>query len=718
MNINEINEYINQYVFENDTQQITPTRLNAVLKTMTSGLDEIKLNKPTQTLSLANNDKLIMWQESTSQPYLMSPHDIPEVDLSNFYNKPEIDTKFSAIPVQEFVKNGLGWSTKYKVDNPGKYVSTGENAIDLTKAYANSAINFGASGKDSFAVGAYNLASGANSISIGYNTKAYGSIGFSIGYQNTAYSSFSGVIGGSSNVIGTESEITTPVSGLNNRAFIFGGSTNKIINGNYSTIVGGLSNTINTTSKSYNSIFGGLSNVIQTNSQYSTIIGGSNNITSGNSQFVTGNSNQAITIGETIIGNYATIQNTTLPGDEFNDNYRIFGVGNGVVFDDSDIISRLDAFNIYQSGLIVAPSLSLDLIKNNPKALVTSEYLSDYQILKSHDGGYVIKNKLINDSEFNRIGNNSIDLSFGEDYHITKGANSFSVGLNNQAIYDNTILLTYNGISRGKNTTLVGGNLNTVGMTSNVSAGEYTVIVGGNNNKLETGHNSTIIGGENNVSGHPMMASTDRLWDKNNSILGGNTNKVIQTANSSIIGGGNNSIGFTAGPQTIRNGYLYASHNVIVGGNNNKIVPRNEAFNTVYSSVVLGGENNVANGYYNIVSGIGNEAVSWGETLFGSYATVKNYNNNKPYNDPAGWQRLEDARIFGIGIGTDSDNRKDAINVYNNGLITAPALTAELINNNSKALITSDYLTPQLLIKILTSATEEEKTQIKTLLNL
>lgn len=772
MNINEINQYINQYIYENDTQQITPTRLNAVLKTVTNGLDEIKLDVPTITSTLSTNDDLVMWRGASNQPYLLPSaelrntvtacnneadfqkyyndgldsriyfindtntirigkpdgdgwYEIPSpdnVDLSNYYNKTEVDTKINTLPTQEFVKNGLGWALKYKVDNPEKYLPTGENAIDLTKAYPDAQTNVGASGKDSFTVGSYNLAAGLNSISMGYSTKAYGSVGIVIGYNSTAYSPFSSIFGGFRNTIGYEELLTTPITGLNTRTTIVGGADNKILRTQYSSIIGGSNNTIdagenyvaNTTA--YNNIIGGYNNQIIKNSSRSNILGGQNNISQGWYNNVSGLENHAVTLGETIFGTYATIQDTNLPPNEFgnqNSTNRMFSVGIGGLINSTSY--RADGLNIYKNGLVTIPSITSELINNNPKAVITKEYSDSQQVLVKSGGGYKLKDKLINEAL--SIGNNSIDLSTGDDYRVPQGSNSFSFGVNNAMYYDNTIMLTTNGESRCKDTSIFGGRDNEIGMTTNVSATQYSTILGGNKNRLDTGRNSVILGGENNKNGHGMMAASPNDWGDNNSVIGGNTNFIIQTKNSTVIGGEKNTIGFYSGTLIPRNGEN-STNNIILGGDGNQIISRNENINAPYSSIILAGANNISNGHYNVVGGVGNEAVTYGETLFGIYATTQNYNNNNSYNEPDGWQRLETARIFGVGIGSDGTNRKDAINVYNNGLVTAPGLTIELMNNNPKSLITKEYLTPQLLINILTTATEEEKTEIKTLLNI
>ncbi|CAM3233676.1 hypothetical protein [Empedobacter stercoris] len=304
----------------------------------------------------------------------------------------------------EFVKNGEGWSLKYAIDNPAKYEPTGLNAINLSKGYSDSTTMLGASGKDSTAIGAYTLAKGANSTAIGWNSKSYGTQSLAIGYNNISYSGFSTVVGGQANIIGVESEILTPISGQNSRASIFGGQNNKIINGRYATIIGGHSNTITATSKynitsnplAQNSILGGNYNTI-TDAQNSIILGGNSNsiighkvernwavtvaggenVGKGSYSAVFGYRNKSITQGETLVGMLSKTQDEALLPNTYYPSSRMFGVGVGNLVNDVTEV-RKDGFNVYQNGLVTAPSLTNELIDSETtgKVLITKEYLN------------------------------------------------------------------------------------------------------------------------------------------------------------------------------------------------------------------------------------------------------------------------------------------------------------------------------------------------------
>lgn len=369
-------------------------------KNVNIDIDDV-LSKGMPTSETTDENKKVLLYDDTGKSYWKSLSEVGKVKTVN--NQEPDESGNIALPEQQFVKNGEGWSLKYKVDNPTKYEPTGGNAVDLTKAYPDSLVNFGASGKNSFAVGAYNLAKGNNSISIGYNTKAYGNGSHVYGYMSTVYSGFATIIGGSHNEIGTESEITTPVASLNTRAIIVGGQNNKIINGNRGTIVGGASNTItagssyNSTTRPYlyNAIFGGYENQIS-DATTSTILGGRSNKVVGHSteevhgvivtggyntgkgsySSVFGYKNTSITQGEFIVGLYSTVQDTNLLPSTYYSGSRMFNVGVGNSTTEGAEI-RKDGLSVFRNGLVTVPSITNTLIENNAKATTTKEFVDN-----------------------------------------------------------------------------------------------------------------------------------------------------------------------------------------------------------------------------------------------------------------------------------------------------------------------------------------------------
>lgn len=548
---------------------------------------------------------------------------------------------------QEFIKNGAGWSLKYKVDNPTFYEVTGENAIDLTKAYSDSKKKFGAKGKDSFAVGGYNLAGGMSSISMGYATETYGNISIAIGYLKKSYSAYSTLVGGSQNEIGTETEITTPVSSLNTRASIFGGQYNKILNSKWGSIVGGNKNSIikgdysaiiNSTLSViesdyiYNTINGGNNNniknaeasyiiggqnnsIIGNSSQVGTnitILGGQNNIGKGSFSLVSGYKNTSVTQGETIVGFGATVQNESLLPTTYYDNSRMFAVGIGIP-NSNDTITRRDGFAVYQNGLVIAPTITNSLINTSAKALTTNEWVKyqldnyDYPIYRDlSSGGYATNQRKLAPDSFGKLGARALDFSFTTPLLIgnygATGDYSFAHGLDLKSS-------GYSCVTFGR---------------KNVNNGDFNVV---------NGEENTLTGSKQIVIGYKNQAK--------------------------LIGG------------------------LVIGSNNN----------------VMGQEALI------VGRGIVKEVVDT-ESVIGWY--------NKDFTGD------ETERVFTIANGTSNEERSNALVVYKNGLIVAPSSTNQLINDDltNKSLITKEYLNPATLINILTSATTDQKNQIKTLLGI
>ena len=292
---------------------------------------------------------------------------------------------------EEFIKNGTGWSLKHRKDNPSFYGTLGQNALDLS--YTTSANTFE---PDRFSWGS----NGLYSFSAGYKNSAMGVGSTVLGTQN--YSQ------GQTNHIISYKGIIREDKGIVNKGKysngIFAGELNQINNSIHSVILGGSENSIEgeaepRTNSSYNSknaIIGGYKNKIisanGTNKQSygSVIFGGENNIAQGNYNMIAGYGNHAVTLGETLVGIYGTIQNTSLSGFDFIDNSRMFNVGVGLSQNNGTIIRR-DGLSVYRNGLVTTPSLTPELTDTSNRAVVTKEYL-DIRIPKPPTtGNYVLK---------------------------------------------------------------------------------------------------------------------------------------------------------------------------------------------------------------------------------------------------------------------------------------------------------------------------------------
>lgn len=320
--------------------------------------------------------------------------------------------------------------------------------------------------------------------------------------------------------------------------------------------------------------------------------------------------------------------------------------------------------------------------------LITKEYFDSNQaLLVNATGGYSHKYREDNPTYYGgEVASNSIDLTFSTLDTTTgiNGANSFGAGINNIAHSTSSLMLGYNSLTFAPYTGVFGGDSNMIGYGGDIddleSTTQFAYIFGGKSNNIINGGTSSIVGGKSNTIG--SFTQTSGTWNSN-SLIGGESNTIIMSEMSSIIGGAGNRIA-TNSPKTFdensKNGF-----NTILGGKSNSIVSSMMGTRPAFASVILGGENNSAQGYYNIVAGIGNYAVTLGESMFGIYGTQQ-----APFM--SGYTRLPNARIFNIGVGT-IDTPADGLSVFVNGLVTAPSATNELIDSEStgKALITKEY---------------------------
>lgn len=125
---------------------------------------------------------------------------------------------------------------------------------------------------------------------------------------------------------------------------------------------------------------------------HSTVSGGFQNTASGNSSTVSGGLNNITTsYGEWVGGLYGTIP-TGQSSTSWVATDRLFNIGNG-----TNAYSRSDAFTILKNGLATLPSVTNDLIDEEPtgKAVVTKEWVQDfYKTIPGYDEGQtqILKN--------------------------------------------------------------------------------------------------------------------------------------------------------------------------------------------------------------------------------------------------------------------------------------------------------------------------------------
>lgn len=126
-----------------------------------------------------------------------------------------------------------------------------------------------------------------------------------------------------------------------------------------------------------------------------------------------------------------------------------------------------------------------------------------------------------------------------------------------------------------------------------------------------------------------------------------------------------------------------SSVSISVGNSgSNQSVDKNNALS-------IGRDNNPL-GEYSMAIGRGLTPAAYGEVQVGTYST-----NTTIANNTDAFNINDRAFVVGIGdpfLGSGPVGRRDGFEVYKNGLATLPNSTAALINTDSKAVITRDYL--------------------------
>lgn len=195
---------------------------------------------------------------------------------------------------------------------------------------------------------------------------------------------------------------STVKGAIGNWSTLSGGLNNSVQN-TYSTVGGGEANTIvNPTPGAaqypHGTISGGGSNSVRATA--ATVSGGLNNLASGGSSVIGGGEfNTVSSILGTVSGGIRNTSNSygewigglfsTIPSGQnccsFVATDRLFNVGNGTATN-----ARSNAFTILKNGLATLPSVTNTLIDSEPtgKAVITKEYLQQYlQTLSGYNAG-------------------------------------------------------------------------------------------------------------------------------------------------------------------------------------------------------------------------------------------------------------------------------------------------------------------------------------------
>lgn len=313
-------------------------------------------------------------------------------------------------------------------------------------------------------------------INLGNDSSALdGYITITGGYQNTSNYQFSFIGGGASN------NINAPASYDENDGYnlIVAGSQNTVSSQSFSNILGGSSNTIESTPTnlcSFNNIIGGLSNTIE-NSYCSSIFSSeSSDITGSYSSIFNGNNNTINSDNSSIISGY---NNSIISGGTKN----IIASGNDSTIDGCSSCSIINGSN--------------HSISSSSSSIIISG-----------------TNNTVSSSSSSILNGSSNNLELGSDDSIILGGN------NNQSNSPFTIL---------------SGSYNTISGTSEMSS------VHGNNNTLSSVEYSKVFGHHNTISGESSLVFGSNSYLKGSFSYNfgsyNNIGSVSNTVNHSLIHG-------------------------------------------------------------------------------------------------------------------------------------------------------------------------------------
>lgn len=118
----------------------------------------------------------------------------------------------------------------------------------------------------------------------------------------------------------------------------------------------------------------------------------------------------------------------------------------------------------------------------------------------------------------------------------------------------------------------------------------------------------------------------------------------------------------------------------------------------------------LASGYASSANGVSQTAFSYAETVIGSFGTEYTPASSLLFN-------LSD-RVFNIGIGSVSNNRKNALTVFKNGSVILPNLTNELIDSEptGQTGVTKKWVLGQKKYKSFTALVSQTLTENPTLI--
>ena len=348
--------------------------------------------------------------------------------------------------------------------------------------------------------------------------------------------------------------------------------------------------------------------------------------------------------------------------------------------------------NLTIHGKSVEIEENLDEVKpSNKKLIAQRSYVDNNRQFVKNGVGWSLKYRADNPTFYGAIGTEAVDFSVSKSVNtvmperFSYGANGFNAavfGIYNSAMDAGSLVSGVQNRSQGQCNNIMSSNSTII---QDKGTGNFIKkdngIYSGSHNTIENNRSSTVIGGGNNrMVG--KISPVNNMYDMYNAIIGGNYNTLTNSISNTILGGTLNNI---IGEEKSRENGSYNSNNAIIGGYKNKIITATGTNRQAYSSVIFGGEENIAQGHYNMIAGYGNHAVTICEVLTGMYGTVQN-------TSLSGYDFIRDSRMFNVGIGESTTQRRDGLSVFRNGLVTAPRLTTPLINANPRSLVTKEYV--------------------------
>ena len=322
-------------------------------------------------------------------------------DYNDLTNPPLIPLPTGLEAIDE--GNGIGW--RLIGANPDNYGAINEYSTDLSISSGTSTTRG---------------ATGINAVAMGYNTTASGD-------KSTAFGNTSFATGGSSTAFGA----STFAPG--NTSTAMGASTEAL--GNISTAMGSITTASGNTS---------------TATGYFTTA-------SGSFSTAIGYGTKAPSHGEIVVG---TFNETYTPIDvvAFNENDRLFVIGNGT------IITPSNALTVLKNGTITAPSFDIAEI-TDAKALVTKEYVdaNGPTGLEAIDEGNGIGYRIIgrDPTTVGNIGRDGVDFSrsFVGGSDVTwgpTGNNSTTMGIYTTALGNFSMAIGQETLAESENSLAIG----------------------------------------------------------------------------------------------------------------------------------------------------------------------------------------------------------------------------------------------------------------------